>query len=335
MGESDEVPLRGKKPATLFLRATQPYVDLEGAFRSQKSTALCRKVLRYCQEYEGIHTGLTRWTQDGLDAQLRPRWREICALFGVPTKWHPDEEFDEFQNGSRCYLRALKASEDTGRYSKLAGLTLAVLGIDQAEEVPEDVYRAYVPARLSQIGFPHQVLLTPNPPDHQHWLGREFVETTSDTDKLYLHTSVYDNRHNLGDVYVHSLEKAYPEGTAQHRTFVLGLRGLGVKGDPVYKGQFLRRLHVNPALVPNPALEVYEAWDFGHGHPCVVWGQFPPLGGFSLLGGVQGENMLVYQFAPKVLEYRATWFHSSTEFRSTGDPAGAAQNNQGTSRSVF
>ena len=35
--------------------------------------------------------------------------------------------------GSIVYLRALKASEETQRYSKLAGLTLAILGINQAE----------------------------------------------------------------------------------------------------------------------------------------------------------------------------------------------------------
>jgi len=322
------------EPATKFLAATQPYVDFEGAFRSQKSTALCVKILKYCQQYPGIHCALTRWTQDGLDAQLRPRWREVIGWYGESPEWNGAEEFDLFPNGSRVYLRALKSSEEVSRYGKLAGLTLAVMGIDQAEEVPEDIYRAYVPARLSQIGFPHQVLLTPNPPDHQHWICREFPEDNRDPLHDYLRTQVHDNRRNLGEDYIRSLEQAYPEGTAQHRSFVLGLRGLGVKGDPVYKGQFVRRIHVNDRLEPNPALEVYEAWDFGHGHPCVVWAQFPPLGGFSVLGGIQGENMMLYQFAPRVLEFRAKWFNPSTLFTATGDPAGFQNNPQGTARSA-
>lgn len=78
-----------------FLKSLVAYLLLEGGVRAGKSFVLCFKVLYYCIKYPGIHCALTRWTQDGLDAQLRPVWRYICGLAGVSLKWHADEEYDE------------------------------------------------------------------------------------------------------------------------------------------------------------------------------------------------------------------------------------------------
>lgn len=321
---------------TRFMRADAeafPYVDLEGAVRAGKTTPLVAKVLGYCIDYPGIHCALTRWTQDGLDAQLKPRWRDWCQQNGVPLRWHGDEEYDEVVGkGSRVYLRALKSSEETSRFAKLSGLTLAVLGIDQTEEVPEDVYRAYVPARLSQAGFPHQVLLTPNPPGETHWLSREFPVSNTHAGHLYLRTSVYDNRHNLGDLYIRSLESAYPPGHALRRRFIEGKRGLSIVGTPVYGSTWNSALHVGPTRL-NPDVALLEAWDFGHKHPSVVWGQLMPWGQLVILGGVLGVDQFIEDFAPGVLGIRAQWFEGDSwpsEVMSTGDPAGDQNNSQGT-----
>lgn len=330
---------------TQFLRASAeqwPFLDLEGAVRAGKTTPLCAKVLAYCIDHPGIHCALTRWTQDGLDAQLKPRWRDWCRENGVALQWHADEEYDEVVGkGSRVYLRALKASEETARFSKLAGLTLAVLGIDQAEEVPEDVYRAYVPARLSQPGYPHQVLLTPNPPGETHWIAREFPVSGTHAGHRYLRTSVYDNRVNLGDLYIRSLEMAYPPGHALRRRFIEGKRGLSVVGTPVYASTFNSALHVGPTRM-NPEIALLEGWDFGHKHPHVTWAQLLPWGQFVVLGGVMGVDQFIEDFVPAVLGIRALWFGGDPEkggewpyaVQSTGDPAGDQHNSQGTSTSA-
>jgi hypothetical protein len=175
-----------------FLVSTDPFVDLEGGIRAGKSFALCWKILFACLDYPGIICALTRWTQDGLDAQLKPAWRDVCRMAGVTPIWNPTEEYDEIPGtGARVYLRALKAAEDTNRYGKLAGLEFTIIGIDQAEELPEDVFRAYVPGRLSQrfapdkvtpvlhrehkTPPPKQVLITPNPPANtDHWICKDW-----------------------------------------------------------------------------------------------------------------------------------------------------------------
>src|SRR5580765_4764663 len=104
-----------------FLKSVAKYLNLEGGIRAGKSFALCFKILFYCLNYPGIHCALTRWTQDGLDAQLRPIWRLVARMARIALEWHPDEEYDKLPNGSIVYLRALKSSEETQRYSKLAG----------------------------------------------------------------------------------------------------------------------------------------------------------------------------------------------------------------------
>ena len=338
-------------PQSVFMEADAsqwPYVDFEGAVRAGKTTPLVAKVLKYCVDYPGICCALCRWTQDSLDAQLKPRWREWCRTHGIALQWHSDEEYDEvLSTGSRVYLRALKASEETARYGKLAGLTLAVLGIDQPEEVPEDVYRAYVPARLSQPGMPHQVLLTPNPTSHTHWIALDFPERNAPPGHLYFVTSVYDNRHNVGDAYIEELERAYPPGHALRRRFIEGKRGLPIVGKPVYAGVFNGRIHVTPLRL-NADVPLLEGWDFGHKHPSVVFSQLLPWGEWRVLGGILGQDQFIEDFAPMVVAQRGLWFGAAApeddeprhvkkgdlimpcEVWSTGDPAGDQNNSQGT-----
>src|SRR5688572_30450189 len=150
------------------------YIDYEGAVRAGKTTAPASKACDYAIEYSGIHLCASRWKDTDLWAQVVPAWRDMVRRYGLRTKWHPDEQYDEIlPYGSRMYLRALHTNELDSRYSKLAGLTLAILWVDQPEEVPEDVIDAYVPARLSQPGFPKELWLTPNPVDEtDHWIAR-------------------------------------------------------------------------------------------------------------------------------------------------------------------
>jgi len=334
---------RWNKPQTTFLtlRAVAggpiEWIDLEGAIRAGKSTPAAMKLAIYGCDFPGIHMAASRWSQDGLDAQIKPLWRDTARALGLQLKWHPHEEYDEIlPYGSRVYLRALRSSDENNRYAKLAGLTLSVLWIDQAEEVPQDVFEAYVPARLSQPGFPHECWLTPNPPGEQHYIARQFPVPPQATPPhhTYIRTSVYDNRHNLGDAYIKDLEEAYPPGTALRRRFIDGRRGLSAIGEPVYGGYFNRSVHESLTLAANAQVPLLEAWDFGHRHPAVCWSQALPWGAWHVLGGVMGESMFLEDFAPAVLQVRNQWFGSGLVIQSTGDPAGDAASSQGVSRSA-
>jgi len=319
-----------------FWNATERYVDFEGAVRAGKTTPALLKVIDSCQAHPGIQWLIARWTQDATDAQLKARFRELCSP-DIIVGWNSQEQYFEIATvagpTSRIYARGLKASEDAARYVKFAGLTLAGVYVDQPEEIPYDFYTA-LKARLSQPGYPHQMLLTPNPPHHDHWLAKEFPEDNSHLDHRYIRTTVYDNRKVLGETYIQALEAAYPAGSVLRRRFIEGLRGLSVVGDPVYGGYFQRLLHLQNVAM-NPAAPLLEGWDFGHGHPCAVWAQFLPQGALHVLGGVMGVSMFIEDFCPIALQYRSQWFPRPMEVKSTGDPAGQSFSPHGVATSAI
>ena len=312
------------------------YIDFEGAVRAGKSTPCVAKLARYAVQYPGIHMGAARWTQDALDAQVKPLWRSMAQSRGLTLQWHADEGYDEVvATGARVYLRGLHASEDTQRYSKLAGLTLAVLWIDQPEEISnddEDVVLAYVPARLSQVGYPHEVWFTPNPVGNDHWIAQWFPLDEARPDYTYIHTSIYDNRHVLGDDYIASMEAKHPEGTAFRLRFVDGQRGLGMAGKPVYAGYFQRAMRVDGVSLPwhvrrteyDRRFPIYEGWDFGYSHPAVLWTQ-SVNGQWRVLAEYLGTNQGVDDFADAAVDLRARLFPQAFRFDSVCDPAGFAR----------
>ncbi len=311
------------------VEATARYVDLEGAIRSGKSYVSVLKFVYLVSKYPGIQLLISRWSEGDLDAQLKPLWREMAKQAGLRLLWHADEQFDEVLGlGARVYLRGLKASETTSRYAKFRGLTLAGILVDQAEEIPYDVFQE-LKGRLSQPGYPHQLIVTPNPPSEGHWLAQEFPEDNRRPGYQYIRFTLRDNLVNLGADTVEAIEAAYPPGTAQHRRLIEGRRGLANAGDPVYRGYFDRRLHVQ-GLEMDPELALLEAWDFGHRFPCVVWQQRPTDGATCVLGGVMAQDMFLPEFVQVALRYRAEWFPNPLEVRTTCDPAGEAVSNQGT-----
>ena len=299
---------------------------VEGAIRAGKTTLCLWREFNALQQSPGLYTLLARWTDNGVYGLVVPLWRSICESAGVILKWNPNEEYDELPNGSRAYVRGLKAQDQTLRYSKFRGLTLSRAYIDQAEEVPEDVYLE-VTGRLSQSGHVHQMTISPQSVEQGHWIARRFTEANTAPDRLYVPLSVYDNAHNLPPGYIDRLISIYPPEHPKHRTLILGKRGMNVTGEPVYKNAFNRALHERP-LVFNPALPLEEAIDFGKHHPCVVWRQQDVFGAVHYLGGVLGTDLYLEDFLPIVAAKRREWF-GDPEIRSCCDPAGAADNSQG------
>ena len=227
----------------------------------------------------------------------------------------------------RAPTSGLKAQDAQTRYAKFRGLTLARAYIDQAEEVPRDIYHE-LKARLSQKDMPHQIVITPQAVEETHWIAKEFPTDNSIPHRCYLPLSVYDNAHNLDAETIRNLEETYPLGHPKRQTLIEGRRGMNVIGDPVYGGAFNRRLHVRP-IAFNKDLPLEEAIDFGKHHPCWVARQVDPFGAVLVLGGVQGEDLFLDDFMRTVTRYREEWFPGVTELKTCCDPAGSHQSSQG------
>jgi hypothetical protein len=277
---------------------------------------------------------LCRWTGDALDAQLKPRFWELCPpeLLKEVKAWHADEEYVELANGSRLYVRALKSSDESSRYAKTAGLTLAFIIIDQPEEVPQDVYE-YLKGRLSQKGYPQQIILLPNPPEHDHWISKEFPEDNSKANHEYIHFSTYDNRENLGEDYIKALEEAYPPTHPMHRRLLLGKRGVTTLGKPVYGRVFKSAIHMGDVR-PDPTMPILASYDFAFHHPAVSWHQITATGQWKILGELQGADQYLEDFIPMVLAQQAKYVVPGQSVWITCDPSGANPTSHATKKTA-
>lgn len=332
-----EVRLKWNPAQTKFLLATQRFVDFEGAIRAGKSTPAIWKIINYCLEHPGIHCLISRWNDKALKGQLRPLFYDSCPV-ELLKAWHAGESYQEFHNGSRVYMRGLKSAQELNRYANLAGMTLSVIYVDQPEEMPFD-FHTYLVGRLSQPGYPHQLLYTPNPPAYDHWLTKEFPDGSDPTQKvkadhLYLRTSVYDNAANLDPIVIRTLEEQFPVGTVERHRMVEGRRGLSTIGEPVYRGYFRRDLHVREIFL-NPQLPLIRGWDFGHKHPAVAFGQFTSTGGFRILHEVMGDAQFIEDFAPHILTVTRSVFPDAGTVWDCCDPAGADMQGHGLRRTAL
>ncbi len=319
-----------------FMLDTTRLIDLEGAFRSGKTTAACWKVFNACMANPGMKWLICRYGDGDTQSKLKPVWRNVLHQAGITPIWHPDEMYDELPNGSICYIFGLKAQDQVSRYAKLRGMTLAGVYNDQSEELPHDVFQELI-GRLSQGGgMPHQMILTPNPPDENHWLAREFPEGNHIRARKYYSAPIHANAHNLPQETIDNLIVAYPPSHPKHRSAVLGKRGLNVIGQPVYGGDpekglaptFTRAIHVRP-LTFNPILPLLESIDFGKHHPCILFAQYTPYAQLHLLGGIMGQNLYLEDFAPLAKQYRTRWFPDVSDVLTCCDPAGSHDNSQG------
>lgn len=343
-----EVRMVFKGQMAAFMVDQTRLIDVEGAFRSGKTTACLWKVYQAAMDHPGMAWLICRYSDGDTQSKLKPKWRDVLNQAGIIPKWDPAEMCDTLPNGpdptqpykggSVVYIFGLKAQDQVSRYAKLRGMTLGGVYVDQGEELPHDVFLELI-GRLSQNGVPHQMITSPNPPDENHWLAKEFPEENNIVGRRYYSIPIYANAHNLPAEAIDGLVEAYPASHPKHRSAVLGRRGLNVIGTPVYGGdperglaaRFNRAIHERP-LTMNPMLPLCESIDFGKRNPCVVWAQFTPYGGIHLLGGVLGQNMFLEDFAPALLRYRAEWFPESLRVDTCCDPSGSHNNSQGIKR---
>lgn len=324
-------------PQIAFLEATDRYVEFEGSPRSAKSWGAAFKIWKLVYEHPGIQIFYCRYKDQDGKGQLQDIWAKVAVFFPeyLQPQWDGESETWNFPNGSRVYMRSIKSSEITSVHSKYKGLTLAVILVEEASEVPY-VHFVGLKERLSQsrtpegtpYKYPLQLALVTNCVDEDHWIAEQFPSDNSKPEYKYIRADLYSNQHNLGPDVMAGYELDYPPGHVLRPTKVEGRRGVTLIGKPVYQGYFDRRLHVNRAVHVNPYYPLLEGWDFGHEKPAVVWWQhLTHLGAIQILGAVKGVDMFIETFAPKVLQIRARWFpHQAENIQSWCDPAGATGN---------
>lgn len=331
-GDSTEHHMHWRGPIAAFLLDESPEIDLEGGLSSGKTTACLVKVWRSCQAHPGIHWWIGRYGDGETQTKVRPAWEQVCLARGGVPAWNAKELCYEFSaidgKVSKVFCYGLKSPDLTSRYSKMRGMGVAGIYLDQAEELPED-FSLELRLRLRQSGYPHQLIFSPNPMNVTHWLALQFPEDNHLPSRRYYSISLMDNAHNLPGALITSALLAYPVEHAKHRSVILGKRGLNVTGTPVYRGMFRRDLHVG--TVPfQPHQPLLVGVDYGKHHPCVVIAQQPYAGGLHLLGGILGVDLYLDDFLPIVQQQLAQWWPTVAGVQVCCDPAGSRENSMGT-----
>lgn len=320
-----------------FLNDDSPERDLEGSLSCGKTTVALWSELEAYKNHPGIWGLLGRWIDDDANKLLCPAFEQMARIHGTTWTWRSDEGSYDFPNGSRAFVKGLRTqSQDPDqRYGKIRGLAVSRIYIDQAEQLPGDIalelrarLRPDIEARMLGTVYPRQLTFTPNPPNTDHWIAKQFPENNSIKGRSYYSLSLFDNAHNLPDGMIEQMLSAYPEAHPKHRTVILGLRGLNVTGDPIFEDVFMRTNHVGPVKARND-VPVLEAFEFGRHNPVWVATQRGHDGRITLLGGVMGKHMVLEHFLPFVEQKRTEWFQGA-QFKTCTAPMGETQNTSGT-----
>lgn len=320
-------------------------IDVEGSPRSAKSWGIGFWIWKLVYQYPGIQIFYCRYKDDDLKT-LRDVWDKVRVFFPpyLQPSWNTEFDSWDFANKSRVYISSLRVSEGATAdaiHGKYKGRTLAVVIVEEAQEVPHANYRG-LKERLSQskhpdgsaFNYPLKIVLVHNSVDEDHWIAKEEFPLGSDGETCYkpghchIRADLYSNAGNLGPQVIAGYEQDYPADHPLRRTVIEGKRGVTLLGDPVYRHSFRRPLHV---LKHRPAVEPYypvlEGWDFGQHKPAVVWAQYiRHQAKLRILGAVKGSEVFLELFAPKVLEIRKELFGDEITVRSWCDPTGATGN---------
>ena len=327
----------------------ETFWDLEGSPRSAKSWGVGFWIWKLAFKYPGIQIFYSRYNEGGL-SQLREVWSKVTAHFPeyLHPVWNSNDQAYDFPNGewkgkvytgSRVLLSGIHSTRTDDLHSKYKGKTMAVLVVEEAQELPYANYMG-LKERLSQsrtpdgkpFRYPLKLVLVHNCVDEDHWIAKEFPlagESCTRPAHRHVRADLYSNAGNLGPDVMAIYEQNYPPGHVLRRTVIEGRRGVTLIGKPVYEGYFDKDLHVSEGVGLNPYYPLLEGWDFGHEKPAVVWWQYlKHLGALQIVGSVKGSHMFIEHFAPKVLEIRQRWFPmvKPTEIMSWCDPAGATTN---------
>ncbi len=325
--------------------------DVEGSPRGAKSWGAALWIWKLAYKYPGIQIFYCRYKDEGL-AQLREVWSKVMAKF--PPYLHPvwntvDQAWDfpngrmvgQVYTGSRVLFSSLKVSEAADAaaiHGKYKGKTIAVVVIEEAQEVPRANYQG-LKERLSQgqtplgepFRYPLKIVLVHNSVDEDHWIAQEFpldAEGRCTRDgHAHIRADLYSNEQNLGPDVMKGYEEDYPVGHSLRRTVIEGKRGVTLVGQPVYSGSFSRTKHVNADVQFQPYYPLLEGWDYGQEKPAVVWAQYiSHLARFQILGAVKGSYVYLEQWAPRIIEMRRRLFPQHTQVRSWCDPTGVTGN---------
>lgn len=319
---------RPKPKQEAFHASKAKFKAMIGAFRSGKTYAACYEVIQHCLAFPGNRWLICRKDYTTLrDSTMQTFFEILPKRCGMVQKWNETTHDLLLKTNGEPSLIMFRGAED---YLQFGSYELGGFLIDQAEQVPEAVFRM-LSSRLSRPGVKHCGIITPNPPNQYHWIYRTFKRDFDPARHFVVHTSTYDNKEYLPEDYIAELEKQ-PE--SWKKMYLYGEYGFMAEGDPVYAGF---RSEVNMAKEPLEivrGLPIIRMIDFGYRFPACGWYQIlSAKDRVHKLAEFIGENITADAFADQVLRISLERFPGA-KFEIGGDPAGHQKSDKSEQTSV-
>lgn len=292
-----------------FIADPTPEICFEGARFSGKTWAALVKIIQSCLDHTGIEWLICRYSGTEVENTLQPEFERMLNRFGITAPWDERQRAYIFPAKagkiSKVFAFGLKAQTITQELSKVRGLSVGGIWLEQAEETPRKILEE-LPFATRQPDYPHQVIYTPNPTTKDHFLVDRFPDDNHIPHRKHYRVSLYNNPHVPKDK-LKELEADFPPTHARYKSLVMGMRGVNVVGIPVYDRVFDRDTHVTD-LRWNDERPVLEAIQFGQHHPAWVAVQRNYFGGMDILSAVMGKFLFLDTFLPLVQQCREAWF---------------------------
>lgn len=270
----------------------------------------CHEALRLSLEYPNNFGVIGRKTYQELeDSTMRTFFETVCPPQLIRFFNKQSKHLYLF-NGSEIVFRSLDTPE------KFRSDEFGWFYIDEASECPEDGFK-FLMGRLRRPNIPVTTgFLTTNPVNITHWIYKWFVQDKRD-DFAEFHAPTYENKVNLPENYIESLERNYPPSWV--KKYLNGDWGFTEGGLPCFSN-FREDLHVKD-LKYLSEMPIYVGLDFGYRRPAALFTQIDEKDRWIILREFMPENITVHDFARRLIEIQNKEFPLCKQFVYYGDPA--------------
>lgn len=242
---------------------------IRGGLGSGKTRWGCEDMNDMCLEYPGSLHFIGRKDLTSLKTTTQREYLEFVVRPQTIDTFHVNDNTLYYKNGSQVLFRETKDK------NKVKSLELTSYLLDEADENEDEGIYDFLDQRLRQkIRLPtgtiiprHTGRLIFNPTNEDHWLYK--LSKRRDLDVADFQFSTYLNAHNLPPNYIPDLERRLPPW--ERRRLLDGAWGRVISGKPVLHG-FTEAEHVRP-IEFRADLPLLRSWDFGYGHPAVLFAQ--------------------------------------------------------------
>lgn len=275
-----------------FWKSKAKYVLFSGGFGCGKSLMLTLKAIEFALKYPGNYILMGRKTYPELRDTLIKEFFITCPDYLV-SEYLKAEGRVIFKNKSEIIFRHL----DTIAESEIRSLNLGAAFIDQAEDIPKEVFLGLI-GRLRREGIndeDRKIFLSCNP--KLTWLYADFKQKPTPEYEV-IEASTIENAKNLSPAYVENLLK-YPE--SWKKQYVYGVWDTDLLADRiVFAREYIEEMHseLREPLREYEGLRIYKEFVSGHRYQ---------MGIDAAEGGTSGDEAAITIADLTTLEEVASW----------------------------